>query len=58
MQTGSQMLLEQARALDISRMAAFSKRLCLAALFVGPAAAMGLLAILDRLLRCVEPPYG
>ena len=50
-QTTTQMLLEQGRALDMTRLAAFAKRLALAAVCIGIAPAMGLLAILDRLLR-------
>lgn len=50
-QTAAQMLLEQGRTLDVARLAAFAKRLCMAAVFVRPAAAMGLLSTTDRLLR-------
>ena len=50
-QTASQMLLEQGRALDVARLAAFAKRLAAAALWIDLAPAMGLLAVLDRLLR-------
>ena len=41
----------QARALDGGRMAAFALRLAGAARFLGTGGALGLLAVLERLLR-------
>ena len=41
----------QARALDSSRTAAFALRLAGAARFLGPGGALGLLAVLERVLR-------
>ncbi len=50
-QLGDLRLMLQARALDSGRMAAFALRLAGAARFLGPGGALGLLAVLERLLR-------
>ncbi len=50
-QLGELGLMSQARALDSGRMAAFALRLAGAARFLGPGGALGLLAVLERLLR-------
>ena len=42
----------QAKALDAGRMAAFAQRLAGAAQFLDAPSALGLLAVLDRMLRC------
>jgi len=46
-----QMLLEQSKALDTARMAAFTKSLSCAALHLESGAAMGSLSLVNRLLR-------
>ncbi len=46
-----QMLLEQSKALDTARMAAFTKSLSCVALHLESGAAMGSLSLVNRLLR-------
>lgn len=46
-----QMLLEQSKALDTARMAAFTKSLSCGALHLESGAAMGSLSLVNRLLR-------
>lgn len=46
-----QMLLDQARLMQIDRLAAFAKRMAGVALQLEPGAGMGLLAVVDRMLR-------
>ena len=48
----SRMLLEQARSMEALRLAAFAKRLAAVAVQMETGPAMGLLAVLDGLLRC------
>ena len=49
---GHETLRLQAKALDAGRMAAFAQRLAGAAQFLDAPSALGLLAVLDRMLRC------
>ena len=46
-----QMLLDQARTVQVARLAAFVKRMTCVALQMGPSGGMGLLAVVDRMLR-------
>lgn len=54
---GVEILRLQAKALDAGRMAAFAQRLAGAAQFLDAPSALGLLAVLDRMLRCA-PAQG
>ena len=47
----TQMMLDQGRGLEIARLTAFVKRLAGLALQLEPGAGMGLLAVVDRMLR-------
>ena len=54
----SQMLLDQGRHLDTASLAAFAMRAACAACQLAPGPALGLLAVVDRLLRCFDRGLG